>query len=340
MHRSIFSLTFVLLIGFLSAGLRADDVIISVNSSNPAPAVGEAVTLTVQVANVSGGAVSDAAVRLQLPPGLTLVPPPRASHGAYDAASGEWKIGNLLATDQATLRLATTVSSAGAQVVLATVAATGDSTPNNNRAALTIKTGCATCKNSITVSPPTCGPLPCCVNHRKDACVRITLNIPSSTAPVYSSQGVNTFIGIFSAAASRGVENVAIRAFNVTSLCPPCADCPEFPCDWQIVMLGNRQVATSATSGLAFDLTSRRQVDPATGMESNPQRFQLNIHPQTNRWFLTDLAGPQPPQGKSNQFDLETGLQINPSDGMTLPANLASHRLVYANGGTTVAPLP
>lgn len=59
---------------------------------------------------------------------------------------------------------------------------------------------------------------PCC--HDARICIR------AGNAPgCYSEAGVRAFMTLFRAAAEKGVENAAIRAFNATTVAKPCEVC-------------------------------------------------------------------------------------------------------------------
>ena len=64
----------------------------------------------------------------------------------------------------------------------------------------------------------------CC--DKQDAVICFDVHL--STHQVYTPQGVHTLVTIFQAGVSRGIENVAIRAFNSTRTCP---DCDQGQCD-------------------------------------------------------------------------------------------------------------
>ncbi len=66
-----------------------------------------------------------------------------------------------------------------------------------------------------------CPNVPCCPT---DASVIVIVEQP---AAVYSEAGLRAFASIFSSAATKGVENATIRAFNATKVCPPCKPCDE-----------------------------------------------------------------------------------------------------------------
>jgi hypothetical protein len=64
-----------------------------------------------------------------------------------------------------------------------------------------------------------CPPVPCCC---EDAHICVVADVP----PVcYTENGVHTFIRVFEAAATKGMENAVIRGFNATTASPACKDC-------------------------------------------------------------------------------------------------------------------
>ncbi len=77
---------------------------------------------------------------------------------------------------------------------------------------------------SVVVAQPVpagcgCPPVPCC-------CEDATICIIEESPPVcYTENGLRAFAAIFRGAATRGVENATIRAFNSTKVVPDCVDC-------------------------------------------------------------------------------------------------------------------
>jgi hypothetical protein len=64
-----------------------------------------------------------------------------------------------------------------------------------------------------------CPPVPCC-------CVDAHICVVADVAPVcYTENGIHTFIRVFEAAATKGMENAVIRGFNATTASPACKDC-------------------------------------------------------------------------------------------------------------------
>jgi hypothetical protein len=73
-----------------------------------------------------------------------------------------------------------------------------------------------------------------------------------SSQAEYSADGLYSFMTIFHSAASRGVENATIRAFNASRACPDGKSCT--------------QATTGTAAGGQFPLTS----EPAGPMELSP----------------------------------------------------------------------
>ena len=111
------------------------DLELAVSASTTTPTPGEPVTLTVSLDNVGGADAPGTTVAALVPPGYTLQSA-SPSQGTYDAASGTWTVGTVVATGGAVLQLVVVPSAAGTADFQAEVTASdrpdADSTPNNN----------------------------------------------------------------------------------------------------------------------------------------------------------------------------------------------------------------
>lgn len=151
---------------------------------------------------------------------------------------------------------------------------------------------------------PACPDAPYCANN--DACLQHLLPPPKTNDPGYERSGVHAFISIFEAAAARGIENAAIRAFNSTNVCPTCRPQPRppDPCDQPTpAAAGSGAIFWDENSRTyqTFDATGGRQtVDP-----SRQAQLQIRRDLMTGVTTMVDQAGNRveidpntvPPQG-------------------------------------------
>jgi len=295
--------------------------------------VGDVVKFTIQV-NSDDTATSDLVITLDLPTGLTYLPPrPLPANETFDSAEEEvrWVL-NEVPDEGVALVASARIDAAKTFVSEVKATVEGDTNPANNRVWLVVAPVCDQCSGEEVKPPADCVDVPCC--QAGDAHIKYRVKIPQSKEGNYTAQGVNAFITIFSAAAARGMENAAVRAFNGTSVCTDCKDCPEFPCGWTIVTVGGRRLAKAPAGPLAFDVATLKQANPNTGNAVTQPNFLLESHPLTKKWYLVDLDYPaDAPVPKSKKYDLETGFQIDPDSGRAFSPNEASHRLIFRADG-------
>ena len=110
-------------------GATTADLEITKAVSNAAPSVGEEVTFTVKATNLGPSPATGVVVNDVLPAGLTFIAA-TPSQGSYNAGTGAWTVGNLLATQSATLALRAVVAQAGTFTNTATRATSTEPDPN------------------------------------------------------------------------------------------------------------------------------------------------------------------------------------------------------------------
>jgi uncharacterized repeat protein (TIGR01451 family) len=89
------------------------DLAIVKTVSNPTPTVGEQVTFTFVIRNNGPDPATDVVVSDPFPPGLAFVAVVSIDQGAYDPATGLWRVGTLPVGAAATLRIAARVTAIG-----------------------------------------------------------------------------------------------------------------------------------------------------------------------------------------------------------------------------------
>ena len=103
--------------------------------SDDTPNVGENITFTLTLANAGGAGATNVLVRDLLPIGLTFVSS-TPSQGTYDQQTGDWDVGTVAASANATLTIVATVATPGAKINEAELIAADqddpDSTPGND----------------------------------------------------------------------------------------------------------------------------------------------------------------------------------------------------------------
>jgi uncharacterized repeat protein (TIGR01451 family) len=151
------------------AAIAAPDLEVRKSVDTPTPSVGEPVEFTVTVRNIGPDPALDVLVddrlpgELSIPVGLAPFP----SIGSYDAATGEWTVGDLDAGSSAILVIPAVISAASPPGCIVNVAETADgndSNPLNNRAVAAVRrTGTERCVDvaasffNVVVGPATCG---------------------------------------------------------------------------------------------------------------------------------------------------------------------------------------
>lgn len=103
--------------------------------NNSTPNVGDTVTYTIVLSNAGPDEATNVSVTDALPAGMTFATS-NPSQGSYDAATGVWTVGALVAAADATLTIDATVDTIGVKTNVAEVSAADqtdvDSTPNNS----------------------------------------------------------------------------------------------------------------------------------------------------------------------------------------------------------------
>ncbi|TWT83493.1 Translocon-associated protein beta (TRAPB) [Planctomycetes bacterium CA13] len=111
------------------------DISVAASVDNDAPLEGDAIGITVNVANAGPANATGVVVRVLIPDGLTLLLSNPES-GLYDPATGDWTVGSVAAESEQRLVLSARVDERGVKSIPVQLVATDqfdvDSTPDNN----------------------------------------------------------------------------------------------------------------------------------------------------------------------------------------------------------------
>jgi hypothetical protein len=378
MANSIFRLRsacLLLALIFTAAEARSQEVAlpagveIAATVDNSTPSLGDQITVRVTATN-TGESAADIILFIDIP--VTWKAGAKvgsASQGTYDVASGKWavnvganaSVGASADESAGASSDASAGASAGGSAVLEVTLKVSDEVPHaivvrqwsdpppapdavvrpRALAFVVVNPRCASCR--VVTTPKECPDVPCC--KQEDACIVINVPGPRPKDGAFTANGVSSFIAIFNSAATRGVENATIRAFNSTRACPQCKDCsddpctscgtcPGFPSGWKAQKINGTQIVQLGR--IAFDVATGKQVLPESG-ELNPN-FQFELRRNTTskkyyvewvRWLDANRQEQSLPANMpSRSFDLETGDQIDPVTGTAFGPGVATHKLI------------
>jgi len=201
-----------------AASVRLDpqqaDLDLSTSVDSPRPNVGDAVVLTVTVANRGPDAATGAVVSSPLPAGLTFLSAD-AGQGAYDPVTGAWTLGGVAPGATATLRITARVDAASPLLGTAAVVASDQYDPDRAgdaaSASIVPRSSDLSLSSTIDVAAPRVG-----------AVVTFTVTLanqgPDPSTGVLVANALPAGLALVSASPSRGAYDAAAGLWSVGDL--------------------------------------------------------------------------------------------------------------------------